>query len=145
MAPDPKTAAALALHRFGLGPRSGSVAAIGSDARGALLAELERPGAARITDASLPGSGAAARAAFQFRETQRLLRQAERAARADTAPTAAAPQSKGAEAAAPAMPAGPPVPQQLYLTEAKARIHAALAADIGFAERLAWFWSNHFC
>ena len=40
---------------------------------------------------------------------------------------------------------GPGVPQQLYLDEAKARIHAALGADIGFAERLTWFWSNHFC
>ena len=36
-------------------------------------------------------------------------------------------------------------PQELYLTEAKARLDAALAADIGFVERLAWFWSNHFC
>jgi uncharacterized protein (DUF1800 family) len=40
---------------------------------------------------------------------------------------------------------GPTVPQQLYLAEARARIHAALGADIGFAERLTWFWSNHFC
>ena len=30
-------------------------------------------------------------------------------------------------------------------TEAKARLDTALAADIGFAERLVWFWSNHFC
>src|SRR5262249_37096503 len=37
------------------------------------------------------------------------------------------------------------VPQQIYLAEAKARIDAALAADIGFVERLVWFWSNHFC
>src|SRR3981081_1977780 len=35
--------AAFALHRFGLGPRPGSIAAIASDPRGALLAELERP------------------------------------------------------------------------------------------------------
>jgi len=35
--------------------------------------------------------------------------------------------------------------QQVYRDEAKARIEAALTADIGFAERLAWFWSNHFC
>jgi uncharacterized protein (DUF1800 family) len=33
----------LALHRFGLGPRPGSIAAIQSDPRGALLAELARP------------------------------------------------------------------------------------------------------
>jgi uncharacterized protein (DUF1800 family) len=37
------------------------------------------------------------------------------------------------------------VPQQIYLDEAKARIDAALGAEIGFAERLVWFWSNHFC
>jgi uncharacterized protein (DUF1800 family) len=35
----PKTAA-LALHRFGFGPRAGAIAAIASDPRGALLASL---------------------------------------------------------------------------------------------------------
>ena len=34
---DPKAQAALALHRFGLGPRSGTVNAIASDPRGALI------------------------------------------------------------------------------------------------------------
>ena len=37
------------------------------------------------------------------------------------------------------------MPQQIYLDEAKARIDAALGAEIGLAERLVWFWSNHFC
>ena len=35
--------------------------------------------------------------------------------------------------------------QQIYLNEVKARIDAALKAEIGFVERLVWFWSNHFC
>jgi uncharacterized protein (DUF1800 family) len=35
--------------------------------------------------------------------------------------------------------------RQIYLDEAQARIDAALAAEIGLAERLVWFWSNHFC
>ena len=39
----------------------------------------------------------------------------------------------------------PPLPQQLLLSEAKARFDAATTADIGFVERLVWFWSNHFC
>src|SRR5262249_7261419 len=39
----------------------------------------------------------------------------------------------------------PRLPQQIYLEEAKARIDAALGADLGFVERLVWFWSNHFC
>ena len=40
---DPKATAALGLHRFGFGPRAGSIATIASDPRGALLADLERP------------------------------------------------------------------------------------------------------
>jgi uncharacterized protein (DUF1800 family) len=35
--------------------------------------------------------------------------------------------------------------RQIYLNEAKARTDAAVVAEIGFAERLVWFWSNHFC
>jgi uncharacterized protein (DUF1800 family) len=169
MALDPKTQAALALHRFGLGPRAGSVAAIASDPRGALIAELDRPQAGRIASAELPSSGAAARAAVEFQIAQRQIRREangknaqQKNAQAKNAPPMEAqpgatppenpqqqnPQQKNAQPKN-----GPPrqrptvgtAPQELYLTEAKARLDAALAADIGFAERLAWFWSNHFC
>ena len=74
MALDPKAQAALALHRFGLGPRAGSVAAIASDPRGALIAELDRADAGRIASADLLHSGAAARAAVEFQQAQRQLR-----------------------------------------------------------------------
>jgi uncharacterized protein (DUF1800 family) len=148
MALDPKTEAAIALHRFGFGPRAGSIAAIASDPRGALLAELERPDAGRITAAGLRTSGEAARAVFAFRETQRLAARtgreaAQKAARsdppadADTRPAVPAPATPRAQV--------PGLPQQIYVDEAKARLAAALGAEIGFAERLAWFWSNHFC
>ena len=40
---------------------------------------------------------------------------------------------------------GPGIPQQIYLAEAKVRFDMALGAEIGFVERLVWFWSNHFC
>ena len=43
------------------------------------------------------------------------------------------------------MPGKPPLPQQIIQGEAKARFDAASGADIGFVERLVWFWSNHFC
>ena len=33
----------------------------------------------------------------------------------------------------------------IYLEEARIRTEAALGAEIGFTERLVWFWSNHFC
>jgi uncharacterized protein (DUF1800 family) len=149
---DPTVSAALALHRFGLGPRSGSVAAIASDVRGALLAELDRPGAGHIDSPDLLTSGIAARTAFAFKRERRTARQVERAAREANPQIAGAggpPQATMNPTEQPAAPLaakqGPGVPQQIYLDEAKARIDAALGAEIGFAERLVWFWSNHFC
>jgi len=148
MALDSKAEAALALHRFGFGPRAGSIAAIASDPRGALIAEIDRPGAGRIVDADLMSSGAAARAAFAFQQARRDERRAAsksapKAAKKDSgtavpegAPDTKSPDPKGIAGVA---------PQQIYLDEAKARLTAALNAEIGFAERLAWFWSNHFC
>ena len=147
MALDPKAQAALALYRFGLGPRAGSIAGIASDPRGALLAELDGAGAGRIGNADLLASGTAARVAFAFQQAQRAARQAERAAQ-QAGGGAAPPQMQDQSAAPPPAPVrnpGPGVPQQIYLAEAKARIHAALGAEIGFLERLVWFWSNHFC
>src|SRR6516225_3910573 len=145
MALDPKAQAALALHRFGLGPRAGSITAIASDPRGALLAEINSPDAARISDPALMTSADAARAALKFQQERRAQRQADRAARA--AANQQPDMKAGEDANPPSMQqnAGPPLPQRLYLDEAKARIHAALTTKIGFAERLAWFWSNHFC
>jgi uncharacterized protein (DUF1800 family) len=159
---DAKLQAAFALHRFGLGPREGSLAAIAADPRGALIADLSKPGAGRLSDPDLLTSAEAARAAFDFRQERKAARlvaraeqdaakaAAERAAKSGANPTAAA--DPGADdkmtngAARPAKPdPGRAVPQQIFLQEAKARLDAALTAQIGFAERLAWFWSNHFC
>ncbi|RPI35815.1 MAG: DUF1800 family protein, partial [Hyphomicrobiaceae bacterium] len=145
-----KAMAALALNRFGLGPRLGSIAAIASDPRGALLAELDRPRVGEIDAPSLPTSAQAFRA-FADANAERRARQISMA-RAQEAKRAAEPaMSEGAEAAsndAAAKMAAEAVPnpgRQIYLNEVKARIDAALAAEIGFAERLVWFWSNHFC
>src|SRR5215470_814822 len=150
MARDPKAEAALALHRFGFGPRAGSIAAVASDPRGALIAELDRPGAGRIGDPDLLTSGEAARAAFNFRQERKAQRLAERAQHeaAKSAPPAAVAQEPAIAAkpgAAEKPAAVPGLPQRVYLEEAKARIDAALGADLGFVERLVWFWSNHFC
>ena len=149
MALDPQAQAALALYRFGLGPRAGSIAGIASDPRGALLAELDGAGAGRIGNADLLTSGTAARVAFAFQQAQRAARQAERAAQQAAAPSGrASPPQMNDQSAPPPAPVrnpGPGLPQQIYLAEAKARIQAALGAEIGFLERLVWFWSNHFC
>jgi uncharacterized protein (DUF1800 family) len=152
-------AAALALHRFGLGPRRNSIAAIASDPRGALIAELERPGTGRIS-AELPSSGEAARAVFRFQAEQRAQKKlelrAQKLAQAGGGQNASLdcrlPQAGescaapvAAEAENPRRPHQPPLPRQIILDEAGVRFDAGRNADIGFVERLVWFWSNHFC
>ena len=77
MAIDVRTQAALALHRFGFSPKAGALASIG-DAHAILIAELENPAAGQITKQGLPGSGEAARAAFNFRQEQQAARLAVR-------------------------------------------------------------------
>jgi uncharacterized protein (DUF1800 family) len=144
MANDPQAEAALALHRFGMGPRAGSIAAIASDPRGALLAELERVDG-RVVDAGLMNSAQASRAVFEFRQERqaraKVAADRKRLAenpRMDDAPPDVAPEPAQAEMT-------PPLPQQILLAEAKARFDAAFDSELGFVERLVWFWSNHFC
>ena len=134
MACDPKEAA-LALHRFGFGPRAGSIAGIAEDPHGALLAELERPQAGQIKNPDLPTSGATNRAVFEYRAERNAEQKRQRREAA----------AEPAMAASPAQSDQTPLPRQLFWNEARARIDAARDAEIGFVERLVWFWSNHFC
>ena len=166
MALDPK-GAALALHRFGFGPKTGSIAAIESDPLGALLADLDAPHAGQIVNASLQSSGAEARANFDSnaerlakQKLERLRKEAakevaqagmekaggENAMAMEQKPDAADPAAAAA-AAQPnsAQPKQVPLRRQIFLDEAKARYRAAINAEIGLVERLVWFWSNHFC
>ncbi|UQR61875.1 DUF1800 domain-containing protein [Bradyrhizobium sp. C-145] len=158
-----KAEGVLALHRFGMGPRPGSIAALGSDPRGALIAELERP-LTLSAAASLPTSAKAYRTvadanarrtarAKQAQQQQAKKQQMASGAPGDQAQVRPEGQAQGyrqekdaAEMAAKqAADAIPDPGRPIYLQEAKLRTEAALAADIGFAERLVWFWSNHFC
>jgi uncharacterized protein (DUF1800 family) len=162
MALDPR-GAAVALHRFGFGPRIGTIAAIASDPQGAFLAELDRPQAGQISDAGLIGSGAANRMAFEFNaerlakqrlETKRqeAAKEAAKLAAANSAVQTPAMEDAGMEKPADAKPAAtppPPPPEtpivENFFREAKAHYDAAIKAELGFVERLVWFWSNHFC
>jgi uncharacterized protein (DUF1800 family) len=149
--------AAVALHRFGFGPKAGSIAALAPDPLGALLADLEAPNAGQIPNTDLPGSGAEARSLFE-NNAERLAKQKLEQKRKQVAEAGA--DSPGPNAmmeekpvAAPAAtdPAKPaaaaPVPlrRQIFLDEAKVRYRTAINSEIGLVERLVWFWSNHFC
>jgi uncharacterized protein (DUF1800 family) len=168
LAGDPKIQAALALHRFGFGPRAdanpGSIAAIASDPRGALIAELDKKGAGLTTPApDLMRSAQSSRAVADFnaeRQAQdrleRRRREAEQAHAHAAANAPGAVQIKSEMAPPPAPnpaspkpvvanpasakpatpPPPPPLPQRLFLAETKARFDAAYAADLGFVERL---------
>jgi uncharacterized protein (DUF1800 family) len=168
MATDPKTDSKIqsiaALHRFGLAPKPGALAAFVADPHGALLADLDNPKAGQIQNDDLLNSGEALRAAFDFRQERKAKRLALRAeeesdrnarnaaknnppepAKSDDGPMRKpdAPQNTTQMDAKPKQQPG--VPQQIYLEEARARLDSALNAETGFAERLVWFWSNHFC
>jgi len=146
---DRELTAALALHRFGFGPVRDQIAALAEDPRGAVLADLERPQAGRVAAANLPSSGEAARALFDYRAEQTAkTKLAARARKEAKMPGAGHDLPDAAADLAGAMPpakASPQLPAQLIQNEAKARFDAAIDSEIGFVERLVWFWSNHFC
>src|SRR5262249_21697765 len=132
MALDPRILAALALHRFGLGPRAGSIAAIASDPRAAVLAELDAPQAGQIDGSELMGAAQASRALFEFnaerrandrRERKRRETEKQRTAEAGMdAPAMPAAPAASDDAAAPKPDAVPPLPRRIFLQEAQARL-----------------------
>jgi uncharacterized protein (DUF1800 family) len=147
----------VAFNRFGLGPRPGDLTKT-HDPRTALVAELETFDGAAATDAALMRTPEALQAVYEDQEKKRAER--ERAAAAEfarlgmPAPNVAAlieTPTPPAMAATPMMAAGlaakpPPSPeQQIFRAEAAARLARAVAAPVGFIERLVAFWSNHFC
>ena len=165
MLADPKYLAALALHRFGLGPRPGtvpgSIAAVASDPRGALLAELDKPGAGQIVDfdpddgrqvvdggVQIP-RGAAGRRARQEDGREHRTRPWPTPWRRSrrTPPSRRSPPTRRSRRSPPPRrkPQEPTIQQRIVRGEARARFAAAHAAEIGFVERLVWFWSNHLC
>ena len=140
-------AAALGLHRFGFGPLANTISAIASDPRGALLADLDQPGRGRLQVPNLLSSAEAARQVFDFRAErraeQKLATRQQKQTAASGEDEAASQMAKLPGSDVPAQK--PPLPQQIVLSEAKARFDAAASAEIGLVERLVWFWSNHFC
>src|SRR4051812_31440594 len=115
MANDPHAEAALALHRFGMGPRPGAIAAIASDPRAALLAELELAGAGRVVDAGLMSSAQAGRAVFEFRQERqaRAKVDAERKRLAENPRMDDATEPSPEMAPEPAPAEAVPLPQQI--------------------------------
>jgi uncharacterized protein (DUF1800 family) len=119
-----QTDAAIAANRFGLGARPGELAAMGQQAREALLAQLQ--GKAPQLPESLPTSGELLARVMASRAQAREM-QPEDAASA----VAVARQLRD-------------VYQPAYVADSLARFRAAVTTERSFVERLVHFWSNHF-
>ena len=116
-----KAKAVLALHRFGMGPRPGSIAAIEADPQGALLAELARPQAGEVSAPSLPSSAQAfrtvadANAERQARQIVAVRARREERATAGTSMAEGSEQADNEIAAKMAAEAVPDPARQIYL------------------------------
>ena len=149
--------AALALSRFGLGARDGSLAAIGADPRGALRQEVTGRSLAMPVGPELKPSPALMADLYEFLNERKLERERKNE-KATPQDAAGRPMSRrqmmtgGQNTAAAAPAAGAPAagamnnrPQLVFLAEVDARFNGTMREPlIGFPERLAMFWANHF-
>ncbi len=140
----------LALSRFGFGTKPGDLAGLG-DPIVALREEISKKRVVIPAGPDLVTSTVSIQDIDEFKTAQKLARdqQAQKTADASImAGNAMQPGQPDMAGAKPAVnqPPKPENPQQRYFrAEIMARFQAAVEAPVGFAERLVWFWSNHFC
>ena len=125
----PKTAAAIAANRFGLGARPGELEKPGDPAAW-LLGQLKGP-APVLGDPDLKPSAETLARAIQLRREVVEKRREDRKEAADANPAKAALKL-------------PAVYRPIYIDEAHARFAHAVGTDRPFLERLTQFWTNHF-
>lgn len=147
--------ALVALHRFGLGGLPNSRIAVLADPRGACLAEIGTDKAV-MAKGDLPDTRRGIQIVSEIEERRREMREAARKI-AQAGAAMPAPQMGGDMAANSSSPNPvanrpntPPDPDEVRLAdvlaaEVKARVTFGMAQPVGFAERWAQFWSNHFC
>ncbi len=157
--------AMIALRRFGLGTRPGDIAKVGNDPRGFVLAQFDRRSEILLDDPDLEPSHVTAAAAMVAQQQQRLARQITRENVLDTAQQAVASNGKienteqrqaaralrpltdveKKSAVQPPMQKAGRIRVENFVDEATVRFRHQASTDAAFPERLAMFWSNHFC
>jgi uncharacterized protein (DUF1800 family) len=134
--------AALALSRFGLGARDGSLASIAKNPRGALREEASGRALLQPTGPALKPTSDLLVELVGFLKEQK--KQRDRQAASGTEAVAAPPPGMAAGNMQQKPPA-PGLPQEVFLAEVDARFNGTMREPvIGFGERLALFWANHF-
>ena len=157
--------AMIALRRFGLGARPGDIAKVGTDPRGFLLASFDRRAEILLDDPDLEPSHVTFGAMMVANQQKRMAQLIPREGVLDAAQTAIAANSKldnteqrqAARAQRPLTEmerkaaVQPPLQKagrirvENFVDEATVRFRHQAATDVAFPERLAMFWSNHFC
>ncbi|WP_165214687.1 DUF1800 domain-containing protein [Affinirhizobium pseudoryzae] len=149
--------AALALWRFGLGAQQGSLAAIKEAPRDLLMQEITEKAVPTPSGGTLRSSGDLLLALYEYQDQVKAerARPLPAAVEPTSAPAAAGP-SAGPMAGPDKAPDGkgmsarpadkrPYLPQQILLDEVDARFNGTIHEPlIGFGERLAMFFANHF-
>jgi len=120
-----------AANRFGLGARPADVARIAPDPRGWLTRQIKKTDSFQLNDPGLPDRPQIAQALTTF-----LIAQRERMSSGPSNLSAAE------QVAAVAMPLR--TLNQIAAEEILVRTRHSLQTDSDFAERLVYFWSNHF-
>lgn len=150
--------AAIALSRFGLGADGNGIAPIVSDPRGVLREEITERFVPVPVGPELQPSADLLVALYDFQEERKQMRAQVQSVSAPAQSSGVHPDAvmsgaptEGQKGEPPAMakpaPAAPPpyLPQQVFLAELDARFNGTIRQPlIGFGERLAMFWANHF-
>lgn len=124
----PESEAAIALSRLGIGARPGERAALGKGARASLARQAGSAAAFAFDDAALPTRAAALSAYRALIENRRAAKKQDGMDATDAKDDGAGLGRMG----------------DILANEILARTNHALTTPNGFAERLVWFWSNHF-
>ncbi len=157
--------AMIALRRFGLGARSGDIATVAADPRGYVLSSLDRRNEILLDDPDLEPSHVTFAAAAVAQQQQRLARVIQREGALGDAQQAIADATKmdnteqraAARAQRPLtetetkgnvrspMQKAGRIRVENFVDEATVRFRHQASTDAAFPERMAMFWSNHFC
>jgi uncharacterized protein (DUF1800 family) len=127
--------AVIASQRFGFGPQPGELAAIDSDPKGWLLAQMAQPSALPALLAARPSLSDRLALLQAERQERKARKQDDQPSQGNQKPSGAADPAKAA--------AGGQL-RQVYLADAIARCQVVLASNTPLVERLVQFWSNHF-
>ncbi|MGE0667395.1 MAG: DUF1800 family protein [Sphingomonadales bacterium] len=140
--PDRNTQAAIAVTRFGLGAHPGEIREASGDPRGWLLRQLAGPAPVKVAGADRLSSSRESLA--EYARLFAVRRDMRRAAMDEGDAMDGDGTMDGDGAMDDAEPRPAAFSRSVYKDEVDARVRTAVVSRQPLAERMVWFWSNHF-